>query len=178
MESNEPIGADRGSPDRGSAEGKVPRDLVAGLFAIAVATLGLWGTLELAFRTPAGIGPGMMPRTTALLLAALGALLVVNSLLARSDVIERGALRGVVFILGAALLFAWLIRPMGLVVAGPVAIIFSSFADADSRLREIIPFAIVMTAVSIVLFSWGLNLPIPVWPTATPAVPFLPTIRF
>ncbi len=122
--------------------------------------------------------PGMMPRTTALLLAALGALLVVNTLLARTDALERGSLRGLVFILGAALLFAWLIRPLGLVVAGPVAIVFSSFADSDSRLREIVPFAIVMTGLSIVLFSFGLNLPIPVWPTATPDIPYLPTVRF
>ena len=62
------------------------------------------------------------------------------------------------------LVFAATIRPWGLIVAGPLAIIVSSLADKETRPIEIVLFAAVMTAACIGLFKILLRLPIPVFP--------------
>jgi putative tricarboxylic transport membrane protein len=43
-------------------------------------------------------------------------------------------------------------------------VLISSLADRDTRLIEIIPFAIVLTVVCALLFKWLLGLPIPLMP--------------
>ena len=51
--------------------------------------------------------------------------------------------------------------PLGLIVAGPLAVIFSSFADKDTRPLEVVVFGVVMTLICGLLFKELLNLPIP-----------------
>lgn len=157
---------------------KSPQDYAAGMFIIVIATVGIVGSLGLNFRTSTGVGPGMMPRATGLILVALGLILIINSLFVRGPKLERWSIRGIIFVLGSALIFAWTIRPLGLIVAGPLAVIVSAFADRGTRWLEVCIFAAVMTFACIALFSWGLKLPIPIWPTQTPYIPYVDTIKF
>jgi putative tricarboxylic transport membrane protein len=157
---------------------KASQDYAAGIFIIAIATVGIVGSLGLTYKTSTGVGPGMMPRSTGLILVALGIILIINSLFVRGQGLDRWSIRGIIFVLGSALVFAWTIRPLGLIVAGPLAVIVSAFADRDTRIIEVLIFGFVMTFACIALFSWGLKLPIPIWPTQTPPLPFVPTIRF
>lgn len=147
---------------------KSPQDLGAGLFLIAFAALGFYGGWNLPMGKLSTVGSGMMPKVTAGIVAALGLLLVIESLLSRGPVLERWGLRGPFFVLGAILLFAWTIRPLGLIVAGPLAVIVSSLADKDTRLLEVAIFAAIITAFCIGLFSYALRLPIPILPTSVP----------
>jgi putative tricarboxylic transport membrane protein len=73
-------------------------------------------------------------------------------------------LRGCLFVLGAALAFTFAIRPLGFVVAGPVAIVLAALASRETKLTEIAIFAIGMTAFCTLLFRYLLGLPIPVAP--------------
>lgn len=157
---------------------KAMQDYAGGVFLIVLATVGIAGTTTLNFQTSTGVGPGMMPRATGLIVAALGLILIINSLFIRGERLTRWSIRGMIFVLGSALVFAWTIRPLGLIVAGPLAVIISAFADKDTKWIEVIIFAVVMTFACIALFSWGLKLPIPIWPTQTPDIPFVTTIKF
>ncbi len=157
---------------------KAMQDYAGGVFLIVLATVGIAGTTTLNFQTSTGVGPGMMPRATGLIVAALGLILIINSLFLRGERLTRWSIRGMIFVLGSALVFAWTIRPLGLIVAGPLAVIISAFADKDTKWIEVITFAVVMTFACIALFSWGLKLPIPIWPTQTPDIPFFTTIKF
>lgn len=154
------------------------QDYAAGVFIITIALVGVVGSLTLNFRTSTGVGPGMMPRATGLILIALGLILMINGMFAKGPPLERWSIRGIIFVLGSALMFAWTIRPMGLIVAGPLAVIISAFADKDTRWFEVILFSVIMTFACIALFSWGLKLPIPIWPTQTPYIPGVDTIKF
>jgi Tripartite tricarboxylate transporter TctB family len=157
---------------------KAPQDFAAGIFIIAIATVGIVASLNLNFKTSTGVGPGMMPRATGLILVALGLVLVINSFFVRGEGLDRWSIRGMVFVLGSALLFGWTIRSLGLVVAGPLAVVVSAFADRDTKWIEVIIFAVVMTFACIALFSWGLKLPIPIWPSQTPHIPGIDAIKF
>lgn len=145
-----------------------PEDFAAGAFLLAIAALGFLGSIGLAFGTLRNIGPGMLPRSVAALVAAFGATLIASSFVSQGSRLERWSIRGPFYILGAAILFGWTIRPLGLVIAGPLAILFSSMADRNTRPLEIIIFAAVLTAICIGIFHYLLRLPIPIMPTRLP----------
>jgi hypothetical protein len=50
----------------------------------------------------------------------------------------------------------------GLLVAGPLVVLISGLADREIRWKELVIFAVVMTALCIGLFRYALKLPIPV----------------
>jgi hypothetical protein len=50
---------------------------------------------------------------------------------------------------------------LGLIVGGPLAVIFASFAERSTRPLEIVVFSVIITLVSGLLFKEMLNLPIP-----------------
>ena len=157
---------------------KAPQDFAGGIFIIVLATIGIVASLNLNFKTTTGVGPGMMPRATGMMLVAMGLILVINSFFVRGEGLDRWSIRGMIFVLGSALMFGWTVRPLGLVVAGPLAVVISAFADRDTRWIEVITFAVVMTFACISLFSWGLKLPIPIWPSQTPHIPGFDAIKF
>jgi putative tricarboxylic transport membrane protein len=140
---------------------KSPVDLAGGLFLLGIAAAGLVGGYNLPFGTLSGIGSGLLPRVVALLVAVFGVLLVVQSFFVEGDGLDRWAVRGTLFVLGSVLVFAMTVRPLGLVVAGPLAIIVSAFADRDTRPVEVVIFAVVMTLLSGLLFKELLSLPMP-----------------
>jgi hypothetical protein len=167
-----------------SANGFVrsPLDVGGGIFLLVLATFGFVGGFNLPFGTLSGIGSGLMPKVVATLVAAFGVLLICQGLIWQGDHLERWHARGPIFVLGAVLLFAVVIRgstltlggfagiptlasvrvpPLGLIVAGPLTILFSSLASKETRLIEVVIFSVVMTAACGILFKEMLHLPIP-----------------
>jgi hypothetical protein len=140
---------------------KSPLDFGGGLFLIALAVAGFVGSFSLPFGQLSGIGSGLMPRTVAVLVAAFGILLLVQSFVAGGDRLDQWAVRGPIFVLSGVLVFAATIRPWGLVVAGPLAVVVSALADKDTRPAELATLAVALTALSGLLFKEILSLPIP-----------------
>jgi len=143
---------------------KAPQDAVAGLALIALAAFALWLGAGLDIGSLRQIGPGMVPRAVAVLVAVCGLVVLVNACREPGAGLDRWSLRGPVFILGGAVAFALAVRPLGLAVAGPIAVVIGSFASRETRLVESLIFGAVMTAVCIGLFKYLLSLPIPVAP--------------
>lgn len=140
------------------------REFAGGVFLILLAVGGFFGAWSLNFGQLSGVGPGLMPKVTAILLGVLGIVMVLQALIARGEPLEAWSWRGTILVLGAICVFAATIRPFGLAFAGPVAMLMASLADPSTRLREIIPFAIILPALSIGLFKYALRLPIPLAP--------------
>jgi len=161
---------------------KSPFDLAGGLFLLALAALGFAGGFNLPTGTLSGIGSGLMPKAVAVLVGAFGVLLIAQAFLHDGDSLERWHVRGPVFVLGGVLVFAMLVRgstlniggffgipllasvkiqQLGLIVAGPLAVIISSFAAKDTRPVEVVVFSVVVTLLCGLLFKELLSLPIP-----------------
>jgi hypothetical protein len=159
-----------------------PVDLAGGVFLLALAALGFAGGFNLPTGTLSGIGSGLLPKTVAVLIGAFGVLLIVQGLLFEGSRLEQWHLRGPVYVLGSVLVFALLIRGstlnfggvlgipllatikvpgLGLIVAGPLAVIVSAFADKSTRPAEIAIYSVVITLLCGLLFKEALNLPIP-----------------
>ena len=134
------------------------------MFLLAIAAFALWQSSELNTGTLRQLGSGMMPHVLAVLLGICGVTLIVNACLADSAGLERWSLRGPVLILGAAILFAVTIRPLGLAVSGPILILVSGLASPETKWGETFVFGVIMTAFCLALFKLLLSLPIPVAP--------------
>lgn len=140
------------------------REICAGFFLLVSAAIGYYGAWPLDAGAMSGVGSGLMPKAVALGVAAFGVYLVALGALGSSERAEGFSFRGVIFVLGAILAFAATVRPLGLLVAGPLAMLIAAIADPDTRPVEILVFTAFMTAACYLLFKVVLRLPIPVLP--------------
>jgi putative tricarboxylic transport membrane protein len=140
------------------------QDFVGGLVVIAVALFAFWQAADLPIGTLGGMGPGMLPKSLAVLFGVLGALLVLGSVFEAGPPLERWSIRGPVFVALAIVAFGLTVRPLGLVVAGPVAIVIAALASEEVRWVETIVVGVLMTAICVGLFKFALGLPIPLAP--------------
>ena len=111
------------------------------------------------------MGPGYFPMLLGGVLALLGVILVVRSLVIDGErvgrlhllplVVDRARRRAVRRPAPAA-------RPRGL--AGRWSIAVSALASRESRPLEVTVLALVLAAFSVGVFVYGLRLPLPVWP--------------
>ena len=143
---------------------RAPQDAAAGLFLLVIGIVALWGGAGLSTGSLGQIGPGMWPRALAALTVLGGVGLFVGAFFAPGAGLERWGLRGPLFVLGAAVVFALTIRPLGLSVAAPAAVLISALASRESRWIEAVVFAVIMTVLCVGLFKFALGLPIPLAP--------------
>jgi putative tricarboxylic transport membrane protein len=101
--------------------------------------------------------PGVPPDVV---VAGLGAAVV----LVLAFLLMRVAPRGPIFITAATLIFAITVRPLGLVFASFVSLVVSSIATEEGSWIETIIWSAVLTTFCALLFPWGLNLPLQLWP--------------
>jgi len=92
--------------------------------------------------------------------AAVGAIVVLALAFALTRVVPRGPL----FITAATLIFAVTVRPLGLVIASFVSLVVSAYATDEIRWIETLIWAAVLTVFCALLFPYGLNLPLQLWP--------------
>ena len=104
------------------------------------------------------MGPAMLPRWLAIGVGLSGLALLAFAFIKEGDALERWSLRGPVFVIGAILAFALTIRPfsfgaglatpgLGLLFAGPLAIIIGGYATPEARLRDLVILALSLTPV-------------------------------
>ena len=154
------------TPNTSRSPSPIPwrQDFIGGLVVIAVAAFAFWQGADLPIGTFGTMGPGMLPRGLAVLLGLLGALLMLTGVLEIGPPLERWPIRGPIFILGAIAVFGLTVRPYGLIVAGPLAIMVGACSSDEVRWGETFLFGIFMTAFCIGLFKYALGLPIPLAP--------------
>ena len=140
------------------------QDYFGGLALIAIGLFALWASRDLPGMRGFAFGPGTAPRGFAIILGGLGVLLTAIGMLTEGPNVERFAIRGPALIVASIFVFAASIRPLGLVFASFVSIVVSAFATTEVRWLETIIWAAVLTLFCSLLFPWGLNLPLQLWP--------------
>ena len=101
--------------------------------------------------------PGVAPD---IVVAAVGATTVVVLAFLLTNVAPRGPL----FITAATIIFAIAVRPLGLVISSYVALVIAANATKEVRWIETMIWCAVLTAFCSLLFPYGLNLPLQLWP--------------
>ncbi|HEY6106331.1 MAG TPA: tripartite tricarboxylate transporter TctB family protein [Anaeromyxobacteraceae bacterium] len=152
----------RGDEPRRRGLVRAPQDLAAGLSLVALAALALWAGAGLDAGRLQAMGPGMMPRAVAVMVGLVGLLLIALAFLRAGEPLQRWAWRGPLFLTLGVVGFALTIRPVGLALAGPLVAMVGGAASPESRPRELLVFAVAITAFCVLLFRVLLRLPIPV----------------
>src|ERR1700691_1729171 len=110
-------------PQSGGAFIRAPREFYGGLVLIGIAAFALWASYDLPGMRGFAFGPGTAPRGFAMVLGALGLAVAVTGLVTRGPGIDRFHIRGPLFITLSVVLFAWFVRPLGLVIASYISIL-------------------------------------------------------
>jgi putative tricarboxylic transport membrane protein len=143
-----------------------PREFWGGLALVGIALFALWASHDLPGRRGFAFGPGTAPFIFASVLGILGGVIAVGGLMNKGPGIDRFYFRGPFFITLSVVLFAWMVRPLGLVIASFLSILAAAGATKDARLIETLIWGAVLTAFCCLLFPIALNLPLQLWPNS------------
>ena len=141
------------------------KDFFAGLLYIAFGALAVGLGTRYPLGSTARMGPGYFPVLVGSLLLVIGIVVAMRGLSARSERVGHLAIKPLVLVLGAVLLFAGLIEKAGLAVAVLGVVVVGYLANTHRRALELVVLALVLTAASVLIFHYGLKLPFKLWPT-------------
>lgn len=143
------------------------KDVLSGLMFMGFAVLGLYLSRNYPMGTAVRMGTGYVPRLLCWMLLVLGAVILFQGLRAadrlREDEPAR-LIRVALLVPSSLLAFALTINRFGVVVATFLLVGIGSLAGRDLRAWEVAAVAVVLTALTIGIFVWGLGLAIPIWP--------------
>ena len=154
---------------------KSQQDFFSGLMFMAVGIAFAWGATTYNVGEAARMGPGYFPLVLGIVLAALGAFIIFESLVVETvDGVPIGAWawRPLGFIIAANLVFGILIGGLpsiGLPYMGMIAAIIgltfiSALAGDRFNFKEVAILAVVLCIGSYAAFILLLKLQFPVWP--------------
>lgn len=140
-----------------------PKDFWTGIiflsFGLGAVVIALGYELGNASR----MGPAFFPIVLGGLLSLIGAIAVARSFLRDGEPVGKFYLKEIVLILGAVLLFGYLMRGAGLVPAVVLLVLMSAFASAKFHLGRGLLLAAALAAFAVVLFIKLLGLPMPIF---------------
>ena len=154
----------KNSARRGWINIRNPQDFYGGLTLIALALVAIWELRALPGMKGVHCGPGTAPRLFAGLLAIFGSTVTVIGLLTKGSAGIRYTIRGPLLVTTSVFVFAGTIKPFGLVISTFVTVLVAATASAETRWRETVIWASILTVVCTLVFSYALNLTLPLWP--------------
>ncbi len=140
------------------------QDFATGLLFVAIGVAALWIGADYPVGTAQRPGTGVLPRILAWCLVGTGALLSIKALFADGPGLTRWAWRPIVMITLATVAFALSVDRLGLVVAMLLSMTLAALGTPETRWREYAVFCVLMIALGVGMFIYGLRMPIPVWP--------------
>lgn len=138
-----------------------PRDAAAGAVFVAIGLAFLAGALMLDIGSALRMGPGYFPLLLSGLLVALGLVVMARSVSAGPEAIGTVPWRGLVLVLLAPVVFGATVRGLGLMLALPLTIAMAAVASRRAGLRTILALVAGLTLFCVLVFSYGLGLPLP-----------------
>lgn len=140
------------------------KDFYAGILFIFFGVLAMVIARGYPLGTTSRMGPGYFPAILGGILALLGFLVAARALLLGSDRIKSLALRPLMFVLFSVLAFAILVQTVGLVLATLAIVVISCLGGWEFRLLEVAVLSLVLAALAVGIFVYGLGMPLNIWP--------------
>jgi hypothetical protein len=81
-------------------------------------------------------------------------------------VFYRPNAKALVLISAACIVYGYVMKPLGLVVATAFLVFISAFAGHEFKWREVALLYVILIVFSVLVFVKGLTLPFPLWPAA------------
>jgi hypothetical protein len=145
------------------SRGDIP-GIAFGGFLILLAIVALTETRNLTIGTAADMGPGYVPRALALIIMTFGLVIAGRGVFTKHRSLPAIKLRPILSVLVSLAVFALLLTRGGLALATLATMACSTLSTTDYQWRESVIFAVIITAFTVLLFVYGLGLPLSVWP--------------
>ena len=146
---------------------KAPKDFWSGLmFLVSGLFFAVWAVTHYQMGTAVRMGPAYFPAVLGGLLAVLGLAILLGSLALEGPPVARFHFRPLTLITIAALMYAYLMKPLGLVLATVALVFVSALGGHEFRWKEVAILAVILVLFSVLVFVKGLALPFPLWPAA------------
>lgn len=140
------------------------QDFATGLLFVVVGLAAYWIGADYPTGTAQRPGTGVLPHILAWCLIGTGALLWVKAAFTDSPRLTAWAWRPAIMITLATVAFALLVDRLGMVVTMIVSMTLAALGTPETRWREYILFALIMLVIGVVVFIYGLGMPIPILP--------------
>ena len=99
--------------------------------------------------------------------AMLGSALILSVL----AIVFRPETKALVLILASGLAFAYLLKPLGLVIASIAVVFISAYGGHEFKWKEVAILSLVLVIFSVLVFVKGLTLPFPICPDFVESCP-------
>jgi hypothetical protein len=129
-----------------------------GLFAAG------WAYANYQMGTAVRMGPAYFPIMLGGLLAVLGVFVLIEGFAVDGPRVPRFAFRPLILISGACVVYGYMMKPLGLVLATGLLVFISAFGGHEFRWKEVIILYVCLIVFSVLVFVKGLTLPFPLWP--------------
>ena len=143
---------------------KSPKDFWAGLMFIGIGLFFVISARSYELGSAARMGPAYFPSMLGGLIAVIGFAVLIQSFVISGGKVAAFPSRLIFLIILALLLFGYLLKFIGLVLALAILIVLSSFAGHEFRFLEALILACVLILLSVLVFVKGLGQPFPLWP--------------
>lgn len=146
---------------------RLTKDVFAGLMFL---TFGIGAAViaqNYSLGTLARMGSGYFPMLIGGLIAIMGFAILVRAVIwpDSSEPVATIEFRPVLFIAAAIIIFGLVIDDFGIVAALAALIVIARFAGREGGLVELIVMVVVLTALVVGIFVYGLNIRLDLWPT-------------
>lgn len=143
------------------------RDFWSGAMFIAFgAFFMVWALMHYHMGSAVRMGPGYFPAVLGGLLTLLGIVVFVGSLSIEGPPLEQFRLRPLALVSAGCVLYGYMMRPLGLVLATVLLVFVSAFGGHEFKWKEVAFLAVALVLFSVLVFVKGLSLPFPLWPSA------------
>ena len=139
-----------------------PKNFWIGIIFMFFGLTAVYLGWELEMGTAGRMGPAYFPVVLGWLLALVGLVGVIRSFIGHGEAVGKFHVKDIAIILGAVLLFGFLMRGAGLAVAAFVLILVASWASPKFKLAPTLLLAAGLTVFAVVLFVKLLGLPMPI----------------
>jgi hypothetical protein len=137
--------------------------IFAAIFIVISAAMGFHAWRSMKLGTLDDMGPGFFPLMLSVALALLALATGFTALPEDAPALRFARLRSIVLVLGSPLVFAASVRTLGLLPAVFLTIFVVSFASRFATLKQSLALSAGFTAFCVLVFSYLLNMPIPIW---------------
>lgn len=138
-----------------------PKDFWSGIIYIIFGAGALIIARDYPMGTALKMGPAYFPTILSILLVLIGIISLVRSATKPGTPIGSYAFKGSFLVIAATLLFGFVVRGAGLIIALPVMVIVSAYASIRFRWSTAISMAMGLTLFCVLIFLKGLGVPLP-----------------
>jgi hypothetical protein len=143
------------------------QDFWSGVMFILLGLGFAWKATSYSMGTAARMGPGYFPHWLGILMAILGAVVLLSSLRPKAEKteIDKFDFKILAIIIASIVIFGLALRPLGLIVSLFLLVMISSLASHEHSWKVSFANSIFLIVLCYLSFVKGLKLVFPIWPT-------------